>query len=163
LVELRPNRSARVAPLKRSEIRELFEAVSGIERLAAELAAVRITPGELRRLHAMQRRMERLHERGDLRGYFEVNQQIHGFVVACGGNGRSPPRMTGCWRASSGHGSLPCRHADAGTSQSSSTGLSLPHSRAAMPSRLAAPSQRTCRGRAPVVVEILRTTHAAPD
>ena len=86
LVELRPNRRARVAPLKRSEIRELFEAVSGIERLAAELAAVRITPGELRRLHVMQRRMERLHERGDLRGYFEVNQQIHGFVVECGGN-----------------------------------------------------------------------------
>src|SRR4051812_42900832 len=34
LVELRLNRSARIAPLRQDEIAELFEAVSGIERIA---------------------------------------------------------------------------------------------------------------------------------
>jgi len=37
LVELQLNRSAVVAPLRREELTELFEAVSGIERCAAEL------------------------------------------------------------------------------------------------------------------------------
>lgn len=86
LVELRLNRSARITPLRQGEIEQLFEAVSGIERLAAELAAVRMTARDLQRLKNMQKRMERFHERSALRDYFEVNQQIHSFIVACARN-----------------------------------------------------------------------------
>lgn len=86
LVELRLNRSARIASLRQSEIEELFEAVAGIERIAAELAAERMTARDLRRLEQLQARMERHHERGELREYFELNQQIHGFIVACARN-----------------------------------------------------------------------------
>jgi DNA-binding GntR family transcriptional regulator len=86
LVELRLNRSARIAPLREREIAELFEAVGGIERIAAELAATRMTTADLKRLDSLQKRMERFHERGALRDYFEVNQQIHSFIVACARN-----------------------------------------------------------------------------
>jgi DNA-binding GntR family transcriptional regulator len=81
LVELQLNRSAVVAPLRRDELTELFEAVSAIERGAAELAAVRMTAPDIERLEALQMRIERHHRRGELRDYFEVNQQIHGVIV----------------------------------------------------------------------------------
>jgi DNA-binding GntR family transcriptional regulator len=64
LVELQLNRSAVVASLRRDELTELFEAVSGIERCAAELAAVRMTAQDVERLEALQMRIERHHGRG---------------------------------------------------------------------------------------------------
>jgi DNA-binding GntR family transcriptional regulator len=81
LVELQLNRSAVVAPLRRDELAELFEAVSGIERCAAELAAIRMTTQDVERLDALQMRIERHHDRGELRDYFEANQQIHSAIV----------------------------------------------------------------------------------
>lgn len=87
LVELRLNRSAVVASLRREEIAELFEAVSGIERIAAELAAVRMTDRDLQKLRKLQERMERHHDGGELREYFELNQQIHSFIVDGARNG----------------------------------------------------------------------------
>jgi DNA-binding GntR family transcriptional regulator len=86
LVELRLNRSAIIAPIRQDEVKELFEAVSGIERVAAELAAIRITERDLEKLDQLQERMERLHDTGKLRDYFELNQQIHSFIVACSRN-----------------------------------------------------------------------------
>jgi DNA-binding GntR family transcriptional regulator len=81
LVELRLNRGAVVAALRREELAELFEAVSGIERCAAELAAIRMTTADAERLEALQDRIEGHHDRGELREYFEVNQQIHSAIV----------------------------------------------------------------------------------
>lgn len=82
LIELRPGRGARVAPMKPKEIEDLFETVSGLERVAAEHAARRLTPAELRRLGRLQARMERHHEQGNLEDYFQLNQQIHRLIVA---------------------------------------------------------------------------------
>jgi DNA-binding GntR family transcriptional regulator len=87
LVELRLNRSAIVAPIRREEIDDLFEAVAGIERIAAELAAARMTARDHERLASLQGRMERHYNAGELREYFELNQQIHGFIVASARNG----------------------------------------------------------------------------
>jgi DNA-binding GntR family transcriptional regulator len=81
LVELQLNRSAVVASLRRDELTELFEAVSGIERCAAELAAIRMTAQDVERLEALQTRIERHHRRGELRDHLEVNQQIPGTIV----------------------------------------------------------------------------------
>jgi DNA-binding GntR family transcriptional regulator len=81
LVELRLNRGAVVAPLRREEVAELFEAVSGIERCAAELAAARMTASDLERLEALQKRIERHHDSDELRDYFDANQQIHSAIV----------------------------------------------------------------------------------
>src|SRR3984957_13918057 len=58
LVELRLNRSAIVAPLRRDELVELFEALGGIERCAAELAATRMVARDVERLQALQGRKE---------------------------------------------------------------------------------------------------------
>ena len=81
LVEQRLNRSAVVAPVRRDDLTELFEAVSGIERCAAELAATRMVERDVERLEALQERIELHHDRGELREYFETNQQIHSAIV----------------------------------------------------------------------------------
>ncbi|QRE75238.1 GntR family transcriptional regulator [Methylobacterium aquaticum] len=87
LVELRPNRSPRVAELHAQAVTELFEAIAAIERAAAELAAARITPAELERLRRLQVEMEAHHAAGALAPYFALNQQIHALIVACARNG----------------------------------------------------------------------------
>lgn len=86
LVELRPNRSPRVAELRPDAVSELFEAIAAIERAAAELAALRITPAELERLSAYQTEMEAHHAAGELAPYFALNQRIHALIVACARN-----------------------------------------------------------------------------
>lgn len=87
LVELRLNRTAIVAPLRRDELIELFEALSGIERCAAELAATRMEPRDLEQLEAFQASIEKHHSRGEMRHYFEINQQIHRAIVGFSRNG----------------------------------------------------------------------------
>lgn len=87
LVELRLNRSAIMAPIRREEIDDLFEAVAGIERIAAELAAARMIARDHKRLASLQGRMEGHYNSGELREYFELNQQIHSFIVARARNG----------------------------------------------------------------------------
>lgn len=81
LVALRLNRGARIMPVDGGEVAQLFEVMSGIERMAAEMAALRCTPAELRRLDALQRRIEEHHASGDLAGYFADNQRIHRLIV----------------------------------------------------------------------------------
>lgn len=81
LILLLPNRSARVTTLSAKEVGELFELISGIERLAAELAAVRMTAGELARLERSHRSMEEHFQAGNRHHYFRLNQDIHRMLV----------------------------------------------------------------------------------
>lgn len=87
LVELRPNRGARVSQMTAREVMELFEVASGLERMAAELGAERATDTELVELRRMQERMERCHRGGRRSDYFRLNQRIHNSVIALARNG----------------------------------------------------------------------------
>lgn len=86
LVELRPNRSPCIADIDTDRMFELFEALAGIERLAAELAAQRATDRELQRLRLLQTRMESHHRDGKLDDYFAINGEIHGLIVRAARN-----------------------------------------------------------------------------
>jgi DNA-binding GntR family transcriptional regulator len=86
LIELRPNRGTRVALITAEGIGELFEVVAGIERIAGELAAERMTAKDLERLSKLQDRMESLHDAGQRHEYFRLNQEIHNMIVALAGN-----------------------------------------------------------------------------
>lgn len=82
LIELRPNRGAVIAPLRIDELTSLFEVVAGIERLAAELAAMRLTTSDIDRLRALQEEMERHFGHGDREDYFRLNQEVHSLIVS---------------------------------------------------------------------------------
>lgn len=82
LVELRRNRNPVASLIDASELAHLFEVESGIESLAARLAATRMTGADVKRLDALQVRMERHRSRRELEDYFDINQQIHRLIVA---------------------------------------------------------------------------------
>jgi DNA-binding GntR family transcriptional regulator len=86
LVELVPRRGARVAQLSVRELVDLFEALSGIEALAAELAAMRMSVADLERLRELQLRIEQRHKAGDRLAYFHDNQKLHESIVQSSGN-----------------------------------------------------------------------------
>jgi DNA-binding GntR family transcriptional regulator len=81
LIELTPNRGARVRPITVDETRDLFEVMSGIEALAAELSAERITEDELGRLETMHAEMLECFRSDDKERYFQINREIHNLIV----------------------------------------------------------------------------------
>ena len=68
------------------QVRELFEAIAGVERNAAELAAERMTEREFEKLQRLHERMARHHAAGERQPYFRLNQEIHLAIVAAAKN-----------------------------------------------------------------------------
>jgi DNA-binding GntR family transcriptional regulator len=86
LVELLPNRGARVARMTAREVVELFEVASGLECMAAELAAQRATEKELAELRRVHESMLRYYRAGRRSDYFRLNQRIHNSIIALAKN-----------------------------------------------------------------------------
>jgi len=86
LVVLQPNRSAVVAALTAEVVREIAELLGPLEALAGELACVRATAQQIAEIAAMHYEMRACHARGDLPGYFRLNQRIHQGIVDATGN-----------------------------------------------------------------------------
>lgn len=87
LIELTPNRGARVVALARADVEELFELMSALEGLSGELAAQRRTEPELAEIRALHYEMLAAHARRDLRTYYDLNHRIHRALNRCAGNG----------------------------------------------------------------------------
>jgi DNA-binding GntR family transcriptional regulator len=85
LVQL-PNRGAQVVALSRDDVRHAFEVMAALEGLAGELAAGRVTDGDLADLEALQADMEKAHRRRDLPAYYRINRAIHDRINAIAAN-----------------------------------------------------------------------------
>jgi hypothetical protein len=72
LLELLPNRGARVAALSAVEIEELLQVIGALEGAGAELAAERVTPEELAAIEAVHEGDARSLERTRLRPLFRA-------------------------------------------------------------------------------------------
>lgn len=86
LIELLPNRGARVRQLSPEDVRELFDVMGGLEALAGRLACERISEAEFAEIERMHHEMYRFYLRRDMHGYFHCNQAIHQLIVAAAGN-----------------------------------------------------------------------------
>ncbi len=86
LVEIKPNRGTRVTEISLEDIDELFEAVSGIERIAGELATERMTEHDLEHLNSLNDRMTSHFENGRRHEYFQLNQKAHTAIINMSGN-----------------------------------------------------------------------------
>jgi DNA-binding GntR family transcriptional regulator len=86
LVELLPNRGARVLPFTADEAILLFEVIASLESLAAELAAARITNEHFGALEAMHAQMRIHFEARDKPPYFALNSRIHDEVLKAADN-----------------------------------------------------------------------------
>jgi DNA-binding GntR family transcriptional regulator len=86
LVEILPNRGARVVTLTLSDIQHLFEVIGALEALAGRLACENISDAEICDLKATHCQMQATFLRGDLPEYFRLNQAIHTQIVAAARN-----------------------------------------------------------------------------
>jgi DNA-binding GntR family transcriptional regulator len=77
LVDLLPNRGAAAVRLSESDVVHAFEVLAGLEGMSGELAAQRITDGELAEIHALHYEMLACFTRSDLSGYYRLNARIH--------------------------------------------------------------------------------------
>jgi DNA-binding GntR family transcriptional regulator len=82
LLELLPNRGARVAALSAVEIEELLQVIGALEGAGAELAAERVTIEELAAIEAMHEGMLEAWNQRDFARYFERNHEIHDAIMA---------------------------------------------------------------------------------
>ena len=86
LVELLPNRGARVATLDNEHLVHLFEVIATLEAEGGRLACQRIGPAELAEVQGMHYRMYAHFLRQELPGYFALNQAIHTAIMRAAGN-----------------------------------------------------------------------------
>jgi len=86
LLELLPNRGARVASITIQEIDEMIEVVAGLEATAADLACKRITGEEVAAIEGLHHRMVAAWKRKDNSGYFMLNRQIHEAIMTASRN-----------------------------------------------------------------------------
>jgi DNA-binding GntR family transcriptional regulator len=86
LLELLPNRGARVRALSQQDLRELFDVMGGLEALAGRLACEKITDERIAEIEQLHYEMYGCFVRRDLHGYFRFNQLIHQKIVSAAGN-----------------------------------------------------------------------------
>jgi DNA-binding GntR family transcriptional regulator len=87
LVELLPNRGARVATLNAAEIDDMVQVVAGLEAIAAELACQRATPDEIEAIARQTDAMVTTWKARDETGYFTINRAIHEAIMKTSRNG----------------------------------------------------------------------------
>lgn len=86
LLELLPNRGARVAAISETELDDMIEVVAGLEAVAGDLACQRMTPAELAALETLHARMVETWKRGDEAAYGALNREIHEAIMAAARN-----------------------------------------------------------------------------
>jgi DNA-binding GntR family transcriptional regulator len=81
LVELLPNRGARVRQFTQNDVREFFELLAGLESAAGRLACSRVEDAEIAAIERLHYEMYGHYMRRELPGYFLCNQAIHMAIV----------------------------------------------------------------------------------
>ena len=86
LIELLPNRGARVRQFSEADIRNLFEVLSGLDFVAGRLACARITDEAIAAIEKLHLEMYTHYLRRELTDYFRINQKIHQAIVNAAAN-----------------------------------------------------------------------------
>jgi DNA-binding GntR family transcriptional regulator len=86
LIELLPNRGARIARLTAEDIAQTLKVIGTLEALAGELACERLTDESLAEIRALHHEMLADYTRRDRPAYFKANQAIHQAIVAASCN-----------------------------------------------------------------------------
>lgn len=80
MVDLLPNRGAVAVKLTETDILNTFEVLAELEAMSGELAAKRMTEGELAEVRAMHFEMLASFTRHDLSNYYRLNALIHAAI-----------------------------------------------------------------------------------
>jgi DNA-binding GntR family transcriptional regulator len=86
LVELLPNRGARVSQFTETDVGNLFDVVAGLEFVAGRLACEKITDDGIAAIEQLHYQMYTHYVRHELSEYFKLNQKIHELLVKAADN-----------------------------------------------------------------------------
>lgn len=86
LLELLPNRGARVVRLTLKMVKDTYDLMGALEGLSGELACQNISDEGIRAIRALHDEMLRHYRERNLPDYFRVNQRIHEGILAASGN-----------------------------------------------------------------------------
>lgn len=86
LLELLPNRGARVASISDAELEEMMEVIAGLEATAGDLACRTISDAEVDAIVVDHEAMVVAWKAGDEAGYFSHNRRIHEAIMAASRN-----------------------------------------------------------------------------
>ena len=86
LVEIMPNRGARVSLLTLSDVEHTYDVMGALEGLAGETACRHLDDEELERIYALHQQMVGHYQRKELQDYFHANQQIHERILQASRN-----------------------------------------------------------------------------
>lgn len=86
LVEILPNRGARVSRLSLSDVEHTYDVMGALEGLAGETACRHLDDAELARICDLHQKMVEHYQRKELQAYFHANQQIHERILLASRN-----------------------------------------------------------------------------
>ncbi|GEP01442.1 GntR family transcriptional regulator [Methylobacterium haplocladii] len=86
LLELLPNRGARVASISQTEIEEMIEVIAGLEATACDLACRTITDAEIAAIEAKHAAMVSAWTAREEAEYFRLNREIHEDIMQASRN-----------------------------------------------------------------------------
>lgn len=86
LIELLPNRGARVVRLTFKKVKDTYDLMAALEGLSGELACQHISDAEIAAIRVLHDAMLEHYRHRDLATYFEINQQIHESILAASRN-----------------------------------------------------------------------------
>jgi DNA-binding GntR family transcriptional regulator len=86
LLELLPNRGARVASISAEEVNEMLEVIGGLEATAADLACREVTDEEIAAIEVKHVAMVAAWRRKDHTGYLTLNRDIHDMIMRASRN-----------------------------------------------------------------------------
>ncbi|SNY98764.1 GntR family transcriptional regulator [Halomonas sp. hl-4] len=86
LIELLPNRGARVVRLTFKKVKDTYDLMAALEGLSGELACQYISDAEIADIRRLHEEMLTHYRNRELMPYFEVNRQIHESILAASRN-----------------------------------------------------------------------------
>ncbi|PRY66779.1 GntR family transcriptional regulator [Vreelandella songnenensis] len=86
LIELLPNRGARVVRLTFKKVKDTYDLMAALEGLSGELACQHISDAEIAAIRRLHNSMLEHYRQQDLKTYFELNRQIHESILAASQN-----------------------------------------------------------------------------
>lgn len=81
-----PRKGAVVTALSERDVEEYYDIKSVLEGHAARMAAERLTDKDLEKLEAINARLERLADEGDVKNFFRVHNEFHETFIRAAGN-----------------------------------------------------------------------------
>ena len=86
LIELVPSKGSIVRRFTETDVRQMLEAIKGLEQFAGRLGCARATDGEIAGVAALHDQMMKQYAARQRLAYYKLNQQIHTEIVRLSGN-----------------------------------------------------------------------------